>query len=108
MLCSKRLELKTINNMVEIYCRANHTGYSGGLCPECRRLLAYAQHRLEKCPFGEDKPVCSQCKVHCYKTNMRDQIRQVMAYAGPRMLTRSPILTARYMYRKKFKRPPAE
>jgi len=107
MAYSKRLELKTIGKMVEIYCRAHHR-HSGTLCPECLGLLAYAQNRLEKCPFGEDKPVCSQCTVHCYKTDMREQARQVMAYAGPRMLTRSPVLTARYMYRKKFKRPPAE
>ncbi len=108
MAYSRRLELKTIRIMVDIYCNAHHTGQSEGLCRDCQSLLAYAQNRLEKCPFGEDKPVCSQCTVHCYKTNMREQIRQVMAYAGPRMLTRSPILTARYMYRKKFKRPPAE
>lgn len=108
MAYSRRLELKTIRKMVEIYCGTHHTGHPGGLCPECQSLLGYAKNRLEKCPFGEDKPVCSQCRVHCYKTDMREQIRRVMAYAGPRMLTRSPILTARYMYRKKFKRPPAE
>jgi len=108
MAYSRRLELKTICKMVGIYCRANHAEHPDGLCQECRSLLAYAQNRLEKCPFGEDKPVCSQCTIHCYKTEMREQVRQVMAYAGPRMLTRSPILTARYMYRKRFKRPPAE
>lgn len=104
----RRLELKTIDKMVGIYCQAHHTGHHERLCPECSSLLAYAQKRLEKCPYGEDKPVCSQCTIHCYPTKMREHIKQVMAYAGPRMLTRSPILTARYIYRKKFKRPPAE
>ena len=42
---------------------------------------------------GTGKPTCSKCPVHCYKPEMRDRIREVMRYAGPRMYKRHPILT---------------
>jgi len=48
---------------------------------------------MENCPFKEGKPVCSACSIHCYKPAMREGIRQVMRYAGPRMLLRHPLLT---------------
>ena len=53
--------------------------------------------RLECCQIEEDKPTCSQCPVHCYKTEMRDRIRDVMRYAGPRMMLRHPILAFQHM-----------
>lgn len=106
MAYSRRLELKTINRMIQIYCRDHHRPAQGRLCEDCRQLLDYAEKRMDKCPYGEAKPVCSQCTIHCYKPEMRENIRAVMAYAGPRMLARSPVLTIRYLYRKKFKPPP--
>ena len=87
---------ETLQAMLGIYCRGNH-GSAGELCPECRELLDYAQARLAKCPFGENKPVCSQCTVHCYKPAMRARIREVMQYAGPRMITKHPILAAKHV-----------
>lgn len=84
-------EVKTIRAMVRIYCRDRH-GRRESLCEECSRLAAYAEKRLDKCPFGEDKPVCNRCTVHCYSPKMREQVRVVMRYAGPRMLWRHPLL----------------
>ena len=40
-----------------------------------RRLLDYAKHRSEKCPFMEEKTFCANCKVHCYKPEVREQIQ---------------------------------
>ena len=77
--------------MVRLYCRAQHES-NGALCAECAGLLDYAHARLEKCPFQEDKTTCARCPVHCYKADMRDKVRAVMRYAGPRMLHRHPIL----------------
>ena len=92
---SKRLarEWTTIETMVHIYCRDHHRG---GLCPECKGLLDYASVRLERCRFGEEKPTCAKCPVHCYQRNRREQVRAVMRYAGPRMLWEHPILTVRH------------
>lgn len=100
---AKRLEEETVSKMIEIYCREVHGSSKGKLCPECSDLLAYARKRIEKCPYGEEKPVCSKCKIHCYKPEMREKIRAVMRYSGPKMLIRSPLLTIHYMYRKSFK-----
>ena len=33
-----------------------------------------------------DKDICSACKVHCYSKEMQEKIKEVMKYAGPRML----------------------
>ena len=88
-------ELATIRAMVGIYCRDKHGAHgsaAGDLCPECRELMDYATRRLDRCVFGDDKPTCTNCKVHCYTAAMREQVRVVMRYAGPRMMLRHPVL----------------
>lgn len=68
------------------------------LCPQCQALLDYAHKRLEHCKFGENKPSCTRCPVHCYKPAMREQIRQVMRYSGPRMLLHDPIMAISHLW----------
>lgn len=85
-------ELKTIQHMIRIYCRAKHPGQAGD-CAECAELLAYVDARLENCPFQEHKTSCARCSVHCYRADMRERIRGVMRFSGPRMLLRHPYLT---------------
>ncbi|HEY4760620.1 MAG TPA: nitrous oxide-stimulated promoter family protein [Thermoguttaceae bacterium] len=85
-------ERRTIGAMIDIYCRRQH-GQAEGLCAECRQLFDYAMLRIDKCPFQENKPTCAKCTVHCYKPQMREQVRKVMRYAGPRMMFFHPILT---------------
>ncbi|MDD4242533.1 MAG: nitrous oxide-stimulated promoter family protein [Smithellaceae bacterium] len=97
-------EHKTIAAMISLYCRERHRTARGELCPSCADLLAYAQSRLEKCPFAADKPTCSACPVHCYKPERRRQIQDVMRYAGPRMMRSHPLLALRHLL-KKFKKP---
>lgn len=84
-------EWKSIQTMIRIACRNLHGG-GKALCAGCEELRAYAERRLEKCPFAEEKPTCVKCPVHCYEAAMRERVRQVMRYAGPRMLLRHPIL----------------
>jgi len=76
--------------MIRIYCDGHHPGR--GLCTECAALAAYAGQRLEKCPFQDEKATCARCAVHCYKQDMRERVRMVMKYAGPRILWRHPVL----------------
>ena len=78
--------------MIIIYCRAKHRS-NRGLCPECDELLNYASYRVEKCPHKEEKPSCAKCEIHCYSEKMREQIKIVMRYSGPRMLILHPILS---------------
>ena len=85
-------ELKTIETMVRMYCRGHRHECRAPLCSDCGALLQYAARRLERCVFGDAKPSCANCVVHCYKADMREQIRIVMRWAGPRMMLRHPIL----------------
>lgn len=95
--------------MVQIYCRGHHIGCHpfgrrpkgwhdrDRLCTECRNLLEYGNERLDRCPYASVKGPCAQCDIHCYKPEMRDRVRDVMRYAGPRMLSRHPILAVGHM-----------
>ncbi|MDV6250111.1 nitrous oxide-stimulated promoter family protein [Vibrio sp. EA2] len=96
-------EFKTVKAMVEVYCRAHHG--SNELCSECRDLLEYAEMRLDRCPYGEDKPTCNKCPIHCYKPEPKEQMRLVMRYSGPRMLLKHPILAIRHLLHEKREVP---
>jgi hypothetical protein len=87
----RALELQTIRVMVAMYCRDHH-GRPDAHCPRCVELMDYAARRLERCVFGDAKPTCANCTVHCYSADRREEVRVVMRYAGPRMLLRHPVL----------------
>jgi hypothetical protein len=89
-------ELRTIRAMIRLYCRDHHAGDPAS-CAECNTLCDYARKRLAACPFGVDKPTCSNCVVHCYAPARREQVKAVMRYAGPRMLLRHPWLALAHM-----------
>lgn len=89
-------EKKMVSQMIVLYCRKNH-GTKDTLCPECAALNLYARQRSDKCPFMETKTFCSNCKVHCYKPEMREKIRMVMRFSGPRMIFYHPVAAIRHM-----------
>ena len=88
-------EKNVVELMIRLYCRKHHGGKD--LCPECQELLTYAQSRSDHCPFMETKTFCNNCRVHCYKPSMRQRIREVMRYSGPRMIFYHPILAVRHV-----------
>jgi len=107
-------EQRTITVMITLYCRDHHGRSSGtfvtasqsghirggtgqGLCTDCESLLAYADQRLARCRFAQSKPTCARCTVHCYGPVMRERIRVVMRYSGPRMTIRHPILALAHL-----------
>ncbi len=93
MAADKREREKRIGApMISLYCRKKRPPLKGRLCPECEALLSYAHLRSDRCPFMETKTFCSNCQVHCYKPEMREKIREVMRFAGPRMLPRHPLM----------------
>lgn len=77
-------------------CQVGHGG--PGLCGECRELLEYSLARLEHCKFGNAKTKCHKCPVHCYRPDMREKIRTVMRFSGPRMLLYHPLEALRYLF----------
>ena len=89
-------EKKTVAAMIEYYCKKQHSR-PGGLCGDCSELLDYAINRLDNCTLQENKTTCAKCAVHCYKPFMRDRVRVVMRYSGPRMLFVHPILALRHI-----------
>ena len=92
-------EKETVSLMIAIYCRKKHG--SKTLCRSCAELDAYARLRSDKCPFMETKTFCSNCKVHCYKKDMREKIREVMSFSGPRMIFHHPIQACRHVIESK-------
>jgi Zn ribbon nucleic-acid-binding protein len=88
-------EKETVSLMIAIYCRKKHGGKT--LCPDCTALDAYARQRSNTCPFMETKTFCSNCTVHCYKKDMREKIREVMRFSGPRMIFHHPVMAIRHV-----------
>lgn len=88
-------EKATVARMIALYCR--RVDGSRELCPECAGLLAYARERLDRCPHGEGKPTCRKCTTHCYKPDMRQRMRAVMRFAGPRLIFHYPVAAVRHL-----------
>lgn len=88
-------EKRTVEQMIRLYC----TKVEGNkdLCSECKDLLDYSVEKLVTCPFGDRKESCKKCKVHCYAPDMREKIRRVMRFSGPRMFFYHPIAALRYL-----------
>lgn len=93
-------EKRIVGEMIKLYCKKQHK-VKNGLCPECQALKEYAELRSDKCPFMESKTFCSNCKVHCYKKEMREKIRQVMRFSGPRMIFHHPVMAINHLIQSK-------
>ncbi len=97
-------DTRLLGDFSVIYCRGNHEGtqrrplesegatlgvYGRKLpivCDDCADLLRYAEKRRAFCP-KDPKPFCSYCDTHCYAPDMREFMRDVMRYSGPRSIT---------------------
>ena len=91
----RRREQYVVEEMIRLYCRKNHDEYNRDgqkMCTVCQELSDYARLRSEKCPFMENKTFCANCSVHCYRPDMRERIREVMRFSGPRMILYHPVL----------------
>lgn len=100
----RRLERdnKTVVAMAKIYCHDHHRGAlrnEQGLCAECAPIIEYAIARTKACP-RKHKGTCDTCTIQCYKPEMREKIRAIMAYSGPRMMLHHPIMAIRHVYKK--------
>lgn len=88
-------EIQTIEKMINIYEKAHSA--PNDIPDYYQKLFTYAVNRLEKCRYGEAKPACKQCPIHCYQPKMREQMKAVMRWAGPKMLLHHPILAIRHL-----------
>ncbi len=85
----------TVRAMVGMYCRHHHGGPP--LCDSCAELAGYADRKLDCCPYGGEKPACTNCPIHCYRPEPKEQMRVVMRFSGPRMIWRHPYLAIRHL-----------
>ena len=87
-------EHETLVCMTRIYCSHHHPGHPDAeLCPDCAGLMDYAERRLVRCPYGQEKPTCATFPIHCYTPAQRQEAPEIMRYAGPRMSWRHPVLS---------------
>ncbi len=96
MCNEKQSKKQSLAVMFALYCQKKHK--SKELCTACKELLQYAYCRIEKCPFIESRRPCSACRVHCYAPKMRQQIKDVMRFSGPRMLWYHPKIALSHLY----------
>ena len=89
-------EKRVVQRMVELYCR--HKLHCDYIPEEYLVLINYAHQRLDRCKFGDKKMTCKKCPIPCYKLEMRDKIREVMRWVGPRMIFYDPIATIRHIF----------
>lgn len=108
-------EAQMVSQMIALWCRGHHGGghaveQAGDdgpvrvklglrtitLCPECAELQKYAIARIEHCPHMGTKTFCSACPSHCYRPAMREKIREVMRWSGPRMIRYRPVTAVRH------------
>lgn len=88
-------EKLTIHKMIALYQKG---------CPQAepdqayyQALFEFAQKRLDKCVYGENKPACKHCPVHCYPYVRREEMKRIMRWAGPRMIWHHPLLTVQHL-----------
>ena len=89
-------EKRVVEQMIRLYCRKREGNPE--LCADCRELLDYARARLDRCKFGEEKSTCQRCPIHCYRPEMREKIRAVMRWSGPRVLLYHPLSAIRHLF----------
>ena len=81
-------EKRTVRKMIELYCRQHL--HQDTMPEEYQHLADFACRRLAHCKYGEQKTACKDCPTHCYAPKEREKIREVMRWAGPRMIWYAP------------------
>ena len=89
-------DLKVLEQFIQIYCETKHRGAEKtekaglSLCAECHETLGYSRTRRQLCHF-DPKPTCKNCKVHCYKPDQRQRIKDIMRHSGMHLIKRGRI-----------------
>jgi len=90
-------EKRIVKWMILFYCRKKHQATTH-LCNDCEALELYSIDRLSNCPFREHKKPCKNCKVHCYRSDRRVEIRKVMKYSGSRIIVYYPLEFLKHLF----------
>ncbi|MCI6671444.1 MAG: nitrous oxide-stimulated promoter family protein [Prevotella sp.] len=87
-----------VKEMIALY--AKHKEGKKIIDGHYKELADYCEKRLDKCYWGEKKPACKACTIHCYGKAKREEIKKVMRWAGPRMLLYRPWFTIKHFFGK--------
>ena len=97
-------DIEVLKKFIQIYCDMKHKETTKtnenniNLCDECHDTLQYSTFRRENCPL-DPKPMCKNCETHCYKTEYRQRIRDIMRYSGMVLIKRGRIdLLLHYLF----------
>jgi hypothetical protein len=107
---AQKKDLKLLFKFIRLYCGAKHSSLvkekvealeiTGGeilLCLECTKIAKHALEKRCNCPL-EPKPSCKRCRIHCYSTDYRARIREIMAFSGRRMMLRGRLDYLKYYF----------
>jgi len=107
---AQKKDLKILIGFVKVYCKARHGGEEKAwcevsgvarseafLCRECAAVVEHAVEKRRKCPL-DPKPSCKKCRIHCYGKDHRERIREIMAFAGRRMILRGRVDYLRHYF----------
>ena len=61
---------------------------SGSSVRNVLSFLEYAITKRLKCPLEAEKPTCKHCRIHCYDKLRREKVREIMSYAGRKLMMR--------------------
>jgi len=96
-------DIDVLAKFIQIYCRDLHTEknrerflargrlalyfrhHNLHLCEDCSRLLLHGAAKRMMCSL-DPKPRCKKCPMPCYRPGYRESIREVMRYAGRKMI----------------------
>ena len=97
------VDVKVLNLFIQVYCEKKHGSAEkflwepseklqdlgllppSLLCKDCLGLIEYSVNRRRLCPL-DPKPTCRNCEIHCYQSDYRDRIREVMRFSGKHFL----------------------
>ncbi|NTV50067.1 MAG: nitrous oxide-stimulated promoter family protein [Geobacteraceae bacterium] len=96
----QKKDIRLIGKFIEVYCTGKHQtaerasiALPAGLgerfiCQECASFLEYTVAKRLKCPLEAEKPTCKHCRIHCYDKPHREKVREIMSYAGRKLMMR--------------------
>ena len=89
-------EKENIRKTFGVYCKKNHDGKNGKLCPSCTALLATVFTKMDRCPYGITKPICDRCDRPCFGPKATQEFLAIMRSTQSGMFLRHPIMTIRH------------
>ena len=89
-------EKENIRKSFGKYCNENHGTSDEKLCPKCTALLTTVMLKIQRCPYGINKPVCDNCETPCFGEEATNNFREIMKSSRKKMLLSHPLMTIKH------------